>query len=181
MIKNRKLNRLKDYNYSQNGYYFVTICTKGRMEWFGEITGEAMVLNQYGHIVKKQWSWLFEQYPYIQSDDFVVMPNHLHGILCIVGNARDSVGNGRDRSLRYKIKSLSELIGAFKTTSSKLIHNAGLSKFQWQKSFYDHIIRNDADLNRIRQYMGDNVYQWPNDRNNLKEFQGEPQAANHKD
>ena len=70
------------------------------------------------------------------------------------------VGNGRDRSLHTKIKTLSELIGAFKTTSSKRIHQAGLLKFRWQKSFYDHIIRNEINLNRIREYIINNPSQW---------------------
>lgn len=161
MIRNRKLNRLKDYDYAKGGFYFVTVCTQGRKEWLGEMKDGAVVLNEYGAVVNQQWAWLREQYPYVELDEFIVMPNHFHGILSIVGN-------GRDRSLRQKVKSLSELVGAFKTTSSKLIRRAGLSEFQWQKSFYDHIIRNDADLARVREYIHNNPLKWEEDEENVK-------------
>jgi REP element-mobilizing transposase RayT len=71
----------------------VTVCVKDRREWFGEIKDGAMILNEYGQIVKKRWFWLPEQYPYVELDEFVVMPNHFHGILLIIGN-------GRERSLQ---------------------------------------------------------------------------------
>ena len=93
-----------------------------------------------------------EQYTYVELDAYVIMPNHFHGIISIVGN-------GRDRSLQ-KIKPLPELVGAFKTTSSKLIHKAGFTEFRWQKSFYDHIIRNETSLLRIREYIANNSLQW---------------------
>ena len=144
----RRHNRMPRYDYSQNGYYFVTICTKDRREWFGNVQNDIMELNEYGQIVKKQWIWLSEQYNYIKLDEFAVMPNHLHGILIIIGG-------GRDRPLQ-KIKSLSELMGAFKTTSSKLIHMAGLKGFHWQRSFYDHVIRNENELMQIREYILNN-------------------------
>ena len=160
--RNRKLNRLKDYDYTQVGYYFVTICTKDRKRWLGEIKEGVMILNEYGEIVRRQWMWLAEQYQYVKLDEFVIMPNHFHGILSIVGN-------GRDGSLRCKIKSLSELTGAFKTTSSKLIHRTGLSEFLWQKSFYDHIIRNEQDLNRVREYIINNFLTWEDDKENINE------------
>ncbi len=153
MHKRRKSIRLKDYDYSLPGYYFVTICAHDRIHCLGDIIDGKMVLNLYGKIVREQWTWLSEQYSYLELDQWVIMPNHVHGILHMVGN-------GRDRSLHTKIKTLSELIGAFKTTSSKRIHQAGLLKFRWQKSFYDHIIRNEINLNRIREYIINNPSQW---------------------
>ena len=78
-----------------------------------------------------------------------------------------NVVNGRDRSL-LKIKPLSQLIGAFKTTSSKLIHISGLNYFQWQKSFYDHIIKEENELQNIREYIKNNPLKWELDRNNPK-------------
>ena len=147
-MEHRKHNRLPGYDYSQAGYYFVTVCTCNHNEWLGKIENDQMVLNGYGKIVKKQLLWLQEQYNYVQLDEFKVMPDHLHGILIIVGG-------GRDRPLQ-KIKSLSELISAFKTTSSKLIHMAGLKDFRWQRSFYDHIIRNEKELAEIQEYIVNN-------------------------
>jgi REP element-mobilizing transposase RayT len=149
---------LQGHDYSREGYYFLTICTQDRREWFGNIENGEMVLNEYGVIVGQQWEWLEKQYGYVQLDQFVVMPNHVHGVLSIIGN-------GRDRSLQ-KIKSVSELVGAFKTTSSKLIHHAGLLEFRWQKSFYDQIIRDDWSLNRIREYILNNPLTWADDVEN---------------
>ena len=191
-LKERKLNRLAGFDYSNGGYYFVTICTKNRINCFGNIVNEQMMLNAYGQIVEQQWTWLQKQYKYVSLDEYIIMPNHMHGIVVIdrsVGNGRDhsggnsrdhstensdhSVGNSRDHSLgnsrdcslrREKIKSLSELIGAFKTTSSKLIHRIGLNRFEWQKSFYDHIIRNEISLFNIRKYIKNNPIKWESDR-----------------
>ena len=168
MIRNRKLNRLTGFDYSNEGYYFVTICVKDKTEWFGEIKDGRMMLNEYGKIVLRCWNDLLNHYMNTKLDEFIIMPNHLHGILSIV------VRNARERSLHYrirsvrKIKSLSELIGAFKTTSSKLIHRAGLLEFQWQKSFYDHIIRNEQDLTRVREYIVNNPLKWEEDEENIK-------------
>lgn len=158
----RKSLRLKEYDYSKAGYYFITTCTKDRKNWFGKITNGKIVINKYGKIVIQQWVWLSNQYNYVKLDNFIVMPNHFHGIIIIESNA---VGNGRDRSLQ-KVKSLSSLMGAFKTTSSKLIHNAGLYIFQWQKSFYEHIIWYDEELNDIREYIINNPLQWELDIEN---------------
>ena len=149
--------RLKRYDYSSPGYYYVTICTKHNIEYLGERKNGKMILNQFGNIVNQQWKWLSNQYKYVEIDEFAVMPNHFHGILIIdptnVVNRR--VVTGRDLSLQ-KIKPLPELIGAFKTTSSKLIHQSGLDEFRWQRSFYDHIIRTETSLNKIQRYIMDN-------------------------
>jgi len=173
MLK-RKPNRYKDYDYSNNGYYFVTICTKGMISCFGEINDGKIVLNQYGNIIQKRWLWLQDHFGYVRCDEYVVMPNHFHGILIIDSNVlvgRDLPVRDlpvRDLSLQLpKIKPLSELIGAFKTTSSKLIHQSGFKEFRWQRSFYDHIIRNTKSLNNIIQYIIDNPKNWKNDKDNI--------------
>lgn len=166
VIYNRKGNRLKGYDYSINNYYYVTICSKNRDECFGVIKNGLMKVNKYGKIVKKQWLWLVKQYRYVKLDKYIVMPNHFHGILII--NNKKIVGTGRDLSLQYKIKSLSELIGAFKTTSSKIIHENGLAGFAWQRSFYDNIIRNEKALIKIQNYIFNNPLNWDLDRNNLE-------------
>jgi REP element-mobilizing transposase RayT len=124
---------------------------------FGEIQNNEMILNQWGLIAQRQWEWLFQQYTYIAIDQYIIMPDHIHGIIHINDIAR-GVGNGRDRSLHpEKIKSIPELIGAFKTTSSKAIHLSGNPDFKWKKSYYDRIIRNAEELYRIRRYIENNI------------------------
>ncbi len=121
-----------------------------------------MVLNEYGKIAEKQWYWLAEQYPYVVLHEFVVMPNHVHGIIEIYRG--HIVGTGRDPSLQQiKIKSLSELMGAYKTTVSKQIHLSGFIKFAWQRSFYEHIIRNEKSLETISEYITSNPLNWEHD------------------
>jgi REP element-mobilizing transposase RayT len=120
-----------------------------------------MILNEYGKIAEKQWYWLSEQYPYVILHAFVVMPNHIHGIIEI---NRNIVGTGRDPSLqRPKIKSLSELMGAYKTTVSKQIHLAGFIEFQWQRSFHEHIIRDEKSFKTISDYILNNPLNWEQD------------------
>jgi len=167
-LPDRKRNRIHGYDYSENGYYFVTICVDDmKINRFGEVEKGKMVLNKFGEIVQKQWEWLINQYAYVESDVFVVMPNHVHGILIIDRNLlNNSVGTGRDLSLQIKIKPVFELIGAFKTTSSKLIHQNGLVSFFWQRSFYDHVIRVEESLDKIREYILNNPIKWDLDRNN---------------
>jgi len=87
-MKNRKPNRLKNYDYSRSGYYFVTICTYRRECYFGKILEGKMVLNKYGGIINEQWLWLDEQYQYVKLDEYCIMPNHLHGILIIDSRER---------------------------------------------------------------------------------------------
>ena len=159
-MKERKKQRLVEFDYAMHGAYFVTICVQDMQCRFGKIIDGSMVLNEAGEIVKEQWNWLFDQYHYLQIDEFIVMPNHLHGIIHVVGN-------GRDRSLQIcKAKSIPELVGAFKTTSSKMTHLAGHTDFKWQKSFYDRVVRDEKELHLIREYITNNPLSWELDKNN---------------
>ncbi len=158
-MESRKRQRLSDFDYTSPGAYFITVCVEDMRCTLGNVLDGRAVLHETGEIVKQQWDWLFLQYPYLVKDEYVVMPNHFHGIIHIGGN-------GRDRSLQdSKIKSLSELIGAFKTTSSKKIHLLGQRNFQWQKSFYDRVVRNEDELHLIREYIVNNPLKWTLDSN----------------
>ena len=95
-MKERKLTRLKGYDYSQSGYYFVTICTEDREEWFGRVDGDEMRLNEFGEIARNFWTEITGHFNYVGIDEFSVMPNHVHGILVIEENM---VGNAYMRSL----------------------------------------------------------------------------------
>ncbi len=99
--------RLKGYDYTQPGAYFVTICTQNRECLFGEIVGGIVKLNEYGNIVAQSWQWLQQQYSYVELDTWVIMPNHLHGIIVIT-----------DTPSNIKRKRLGGLVGAFKTVSA---------------------------------------------------------------
>ncbi len=247
----RRNNRLLNYDYSKNGLYYITPCTADRKNNFGSIINDRIILNKYGEIVENQWLWLAKKYQYARLDEYIVMPNHFHGILVIQRRDRSRpvpttninvsierpvparnidynitqiipAGNINTNTTRPvpttninvsierpvsarnidcnvtqivsegkintstarpvhttsinvpitqpvpagKIKSLSELIGAFKTTSSKLIRNRGLNNFSWQRSFYDHIIRNEKSLDEIRYYIRYNPLKWALDREN---------------
>ncbi|WP_310284044.1 transposase, partial [Flavobacterium piscis] len=118
-------------------------------------SGIKMNLNSYGKIVEEQIIWLQEQYLYVDIHNYIIMPNHLHLILEI-----DSLVI-KDNSV--KIKSLSSLIGAFKTTSSKFIHKKGFENFAWQRSFHDHIIRNTNAYDNIYTYIDLNPQKWHQD------------------
>jgi putative transposase len=123
-----------------------------------------MILNEYGLIAEKQWHWLGEQYPYLVLHEFVVMPNHIHGIIEI--NRGNLLRTGHDLSLQSsikKIKPLSELMGAYKTTVSKQIHLTGFTEFQWQRSFYEHIISDEKSLETISDYIINNPLNWEQD------------------
>ncbi len=158
------------YDYSSNNLYFVTICVQDRICCFGNVgTGrdlsvpvddpintnnpnQKMNLNEFGKIVHNQWEWLGNQYPYIVLHSFIVMPNHVHGVI--------EINSDLVKDNFFKIKSLSELIGAYKTTSSKQIHLLGNDKFAWQRSFHDHIIRDEAAYERICNYIDTNPDKW---------------------
>lgn len=183
-MKNRKPNRLRNYDYSQNGMYFITICTKDRFECFGKIKNGKMVLNELGKIAEKCYLKIPNHFPDVFLDEFIVMPNHIHAIIEInVGNAEMRSGtdkntddkinrNAHVRSLQYDRTKmlLSKTIHGFKASATKEINrmkNYNID-FKWQKSFFDHIIRNEISLNKIREYIQTNPQMWERDRNNIE-------------
>src|SRR6478735_29286 len=142
MLPERKLNRLKSFDYRNEAIYFVTICVENRQMVFGEIINGEMRLNEFGKIADQQFKWLENQYPFISLPAWVVMPNHVHVLLEIERKPEIS-----------KILSISQLIGAYKTLSSRNIKLAGLSDFAWQRSFHDHIIRDQKGFGNIFEYI----------------------------
>jgi putative transposase len=170
---------MQGYDYSRDNLYYVTICVHDRVCCFGTATNGEMILNEYGQIAQKQWQWLAEQYKYVVLHEHIVMPDHIHGIIEINRANISPVGDGRDRPLSgemppgdtptesipapTKIKSLSELMGAFKTTTSKQIHLAGFGGFKWQRSFHDRIIRDWESYYKIAEYIRNNPLKWHQD------------------
>jgi REP element-mobilizing transposase RayT len=140
-MKERKLTRLKGYDYSQSGYYFVTICTKDREEWFGRIEDGRMYLSTSGEIATDFWAEIPLHFQHIEADEFSVMPNHVHGILIIeedmVGNAymRSNQRNAFMHSLQDRKKMLlSKIIQQYKASVTRKINSLeGGLHFGWQK------------------------------------------------
>jgi putative transposase len=166
----RRSIRLPGYDYSQPGACFVTVCTRDRECLFGEVEAGQVRLNEAGCAVAGTWIWLGRQYPYVELDEWVVMPNHLHGILIIHANPTDEPGRGGSRTAPTlpKRKPLGRLIGAFKMVSSKRINElrGRPGAAIWQRNYYEHVIRDEEDLRRIREYIAHNPPSWEIDEEN---------------
>ncbi|MBN1805650.1 MAG: transposase [Sedimentisphaerales bacterium] len=174
-IHQRRSIRLNGYDYSQEGWYYVTVCAFGHKCIFSKIVDGQIQLYKYGQIIDKCWKWLAERYDYVHLDRYVVMPNHLHGIIFLKGGSRTAptIKNKSGSSLTAptntrKCKSLSSLVGAFKTISTKqinIIRNTPGKKL-WQRNYYEHVIRDEDELNHIRQYIAENSLNWRTDEEN---------------
>ena len=174
-IHKRRSIRLKEYDYSAPGTYFITICAKDRYCLFGDVEKSSVILSCYGQIVSDTWHWLASRYDYVQLDEFVVMPNHVHGIL-IINDLQDHVRRGGSRTaptpgnIPTPRKPLGRLVGAFKTVSTKqinLLRNTP-GHLVWQRNYYERVIRNDRELNLTREYIRDNPLNWGLDNENPK-------------
>jgi REP element-mobilizing transposase RayT len=163
--------RLPWWDYSQAGWYFVTVCTKDRQCLLGKIVEGSMALSPAGLIVEAEWWRTATVRKNVRLDEFVMMSNHLHGILVITeGQGKTSQ---RDVSTKPGLRpdSLGAIVGQFKSICTKRIRGAGFPQFAWQASFYEHIIRDERSLGNIRQYIGDNPAKWELDADNPKNFQ----------
>jgi putative transposase len=160
--------RLKGYDYSSPGEYFLTIDTKGMVEWFGKVEKGEMIRNEIGEKVYQLWLTIPQHHENVMLDEFVVMPNHIHGILVLSAIPRKDVA--RDVSTKDnanfmstispKRGSLSTIIGSHKSAVTKWCHDNSYDDFQWQPRFHDHIIRNERQLYAIREYIRDNPARW---------------------
>ncbi|MCU0344635.1 MAG: transposase [Ignavibacterium sp.] len=160
-LPKRKNTRLKEFDYSQSRYYFVTICLKDRKEFFSHIINTDLILTEYGKILDEVWRSLPKYYN-VELDYYVFMPDHFHGIL-ILDNTLTVKNDKEDKQF-----SLSEIIGKYKSYSARKIREILQmgDKFEWQKSFYDRIIRNESELYNIRKYIKENPLRWDIERNN---------------
>lgn len=175
--QDRKLPRLKNFDYSADGAYFFTICTTKRENIFGEIREDKMILNNFGRIAEKCWRKIPDHFPNVKLDEFIVMPNHVHGVIWIsnpnVGNKNFcslpnacSLPNDQPKPWQTKLsRSLSSIVRGFKIGVTKWARQNTTIYSIWQKSFHDHIIRNDDELNNIRDYIWQNPINWENDEN----------------
>ena len=153
-------------DYASSGAYFVTICVKDMKPVLGRVVGEKMELSQLGKIVEQVWQDFPKHYGNIELDECIVMPNHFHGIVWILGKTPqlESVGEGL-RPSPTKTKQpygLPEIVRAFKSFSSRRINRLQNTTGQpfWQRGFYDHVIRDESDLHHHRQYVRNNPPKW---------------------
>lgn len=190
----RRSIRLKGYDYTKAGAYFVTVCVQDRECLFGGIVNGVMELGDAGQMIKKRWLELNHKFPSVETDEFVIMPNHVHGIIIIVDQSvgadlRVRPGNpatrrepvGRTESGAHTGAPLPGMVQWFKTmTTNKYI--LGVQKFGWpmfrgrlwQRNYFEHVIRDSSALDRIRQYIAENPSRWDCDRENPLAVSPEP-------
>ncbi len=166
-MHSRRNLRLKGYDYRQNGAYFVTICTYQRSCLLGAVKNGVMILNAWGRIVQDEWRRTERVRSNVQLDDFVIMPNHLHCILLIVDDAPTSATSALSnaRAGGNAPGSLGQIIGHFKSIVTKRVRKSGASTSipVWQRNYYEHVIRTESDLQRIREYIIANPARWDDD------------------
>jgi REP element-mobilizing transposase RayT len=163
--KQRKPNRLRYYDYSKDGIYFITICAARRNEFLGKIVNGKMILNQKGAIAEKCWREIPLHFPTATLDAYVLMPDHIHGIISI-DNRLETPAPPLTAPFSYpRTKMLiPKIIQQYKASVTRKIR-AGLRdySFEWQRSYHDHIVRNGQALGNIRQYIVDNPIKWQNE------------------
>ena len=172
--------RLQSWDYGWNGSYFITICTKYRKCYFGEVLDRKMQLSHIGILADIFWHEIKNHAKNIMLGDFVVMPNHVHGILILNNNGHDghdgrdkaclvSTGTGTEMGMEKSIgqrrfqnqggNTISSIVGAYKSAVAKYAHRLG-HEFAWQSRFHDHIIHNEKSFNRIMEYIINNPKNW---------------------
>jgi putative transposase len=169
----RRSIRLQGYDYAQAGAYFVTICVHDRACLLGEIVDGEMRMNDAGCMVHGVWDDVPNYYAGVELDAFVVMPNHVHGIVVVVGAGPRACPNmGQPQGVAPTL-SLPDVVHRFKTLTTRRyvygVKQHGWPLFPgrvWQRNYYEHIIRNDESLNRVREYIANNPVQWELDREN---------------
>lgn len=174
----RKSLRVKGYDYSSNGAYFITIIVKERKEVLGQIVNGKVVHTDIGKIAYKNWLEIPNHFNNIEIDEFIVMPNHIHGILKIEKGEKgklNSVGTQYIDSTDEKINrfqhivpgSISTVIRSYKASVTREVNRKNYN-FKWQRGFYDRILRNEKELQKSREYIINNPLKWELDKNNPK-------------
>ncbi len=151
--------RWANWNYGNNAAYFITVCTHERIPFFGEITDYQNNLTIIGQAVSDCWYSIPEHFPFVLLDEFVIMPNHIHGILIINKSTPYEVSGNRFGS---QSQNLASIVRGFKIGVTKFAHQHNLG-FGWQPRYHDRIIRTTEEHDRIRQYIHDNPRMWRDD------------------
>ena len=159
---------MQDWDYTTPWWYYVTINTKDHEIWFGDVVNDEMKLNKFGKIANEEWLEIEKIRGNVLLDEYIVMPNHVHGIIIIQEYPIDSRDVARNVStvnkyfsqISPKKGSLSTIIRAFKSAVSKEIHDLGYPNFKWQDRFFERIVRNEQELYKIRRYIRNNPIKW---------------------
>lgn len=176
-IHRRQSIRLQGYDYSQAGAYFITICTHNRAPLFGEIIDGVMVLNTAGQIVEKYWCAIPEHFPQVTLDEFVVMPNHVHGIITVgannhlplhyfplQSNETPTQSNETPRPLQHGTsRTIGSMVRGFKIGVTRWFRVNTDIHLVWQRNYYEHIIRNEDAYLKIAEYIQTNPQRWDTD------------------
>ena len=180
-IHHRRSIRLKEYDYTQTGAYFITICSVQRKHIFGDVIDGEVKLSSWGEIAKREWFKTADLRTYVKlhEDEFVVMPNHIHGIIWI-----NNAGELTNPSVREKFGkpvsgSIPTIVRAYKSAVTYSINQNldGGKKTVWQANYYEHVIRNDRELELIARYIMYNPHNWQEDRDNLMNSSRQPFAS----
>ena len=168
-IHHRRSIRLKDYDYSQPGAYFITGCVANQAQLFGKITGNTMHLSDLGKSIAATWEGLPNHYAHIDMDVFSLMPNHLHAVLWIL----PSESEGGPISSEHHGPSVFTITRRFKSLTTNMywrtLRESGHSSAGvrlWQRNYHEHVVRDEDELGRIREYIVNNVLRWSLDREN---------------
>jgi REP element-mobilizing transposase RayT len=163
---------VKGYDYSQVGSYFVTVCAKGHACLFGDIEQGEMILNGAGHMIRTWWLAIPGKYSRVELDGYMIMPNHCHGIIKIVGADQCVCPDSRNKG-EHIGSPLPRIMQWFKTmTTNEYIRGINECRWErfngklWQRNYYEHIIRDERELNQIREYIMNNPMQWELDAEN---------------
>lgn len=169
----RRSIRLADYNYSLAGAYFITICIKDRRSILGDIKNGNVDLSPIGEIAHQFWKEIPDHFEYVELDAFIIMPNHLHGMIFLTSDCRGVQLNTPEmtaandyKSISPKQGTLSVIIPTFKAAVTTECRRGKCHFSGWQRNYYEHIVRSEDELGRIREYIVNNPLQWQFDREN---------------
>ncbi len=158
--------RLRNWDYSNIGWYYVTICSKEKKCYFGSVVNGKMVLNKLGEIVQQEWFRIQAIRKGVELDEFVIMPNHIHGIIVIKNDHIDNNVEAHGHAPLQIKQNLSNIVRGFKGSVTNKIRTSLNQQFSWQPNFHEHIIRNDKTLFQIRKYIQLNPLKWEIDKEN---------------
>ena len=162
-IYHRRSIRLKGYDYSQAGLYFITICTKNQLCLFGEIENGEMILNDAGHSAERCWMTIPNHYPEIQLHEYIIMPNHVHGIVG-VQNFEPLQSQRKNQYQKIIPRSIGAIVRGFKIGVTKWFRENTDIHTVWQRNYYEHIIRDEKSCYQISQYIKTNPLKWQGDK-----------------